>query len=170
MASGDLLGILKARDSIPPAANFATFDTRVGTNVTVDVLDFDDSTDESVFFLGHMPDNYDGGGLTITIEYMMTSATSGTVSLDISLMSITDDADDIDTKSFAAANNINPTVASATGETDYAPVTFTDGSDMDSIAAGEDFYLKFTRDANGTTSTDNASGDLELVKITIVET
>lgn len=170
MASGDLLATIYPQSGIPPAAAFATFDTRAGTNVTALVLDFDDTTDESMIFLCHMPNNYAGGGLTITIEYMMTSATTGTVSLDTSLMSITDDADDIDTKAFAAANNINPTVASASGEVDYAAVTFTDGADMDSIAANEDFYLKFTRDANGTTATDDAAGDLELVKITIKET
>jgi len=170
IASGDLLGTIYSRSGTPPAAAFATNDQRVGTNITVDLLDFDDTTDESIFFLCHMPDNYAGGGLTITIEWMATSATTGTVSLDISLMSITDDADDVDTKAFAAANNINPTTASATGEVDYAPVTFTDGADMDSVAAGEDFFLKFTRDANGTTSTDDMTGDLELVKITIKET
>lgn len=165
MASGDVLCTFTALDNMPPAASYATFDTRNGYAV----LDFDDTTDESAVFCGVMPANYAGGGLTVTVGWMATSATTGTISLDVAFMSVTDDADDLDTKAFAAANNANPTTASATGEVDYATVTFTDGADMDSVAAGELFYLKVTRDANGTTSTDDVSGDMELVFIKLVE-
>ena len=166
MASGDTLARFAPHSNMPPSANYATFDTRNGYLV----LDFDDTTDESALFWGFMPRNYAGGGITVTVGWMATSATTGTVSLDIALMSITDDADDLDTKAFAAANNANPTTASATGEVDYVTITFTDGADMDSIAAGEAFLLKITRDANGTTSTDNLTGDMELVFIEIKET
>lgn len=166
MASGQTLEVFKAIDNEPPSSNFATFDIRNG----IAVLDFDDTTDESAEFGGFMPRNYDGGGVTITIGWMATSATSGTISLDAAFKSLSDDADDVDSKSFAAANNANPTTASASGEIDYATITFTDGADMDSVAAGEYFRLKITRDANGTTSTDNMSGDMELVFVEIKET
>lgn len=166
MASGNTLAYFNALNAEPPASGYATFDTRNG----VAVLDFDDTTDESVDFGGLMPRNYAGGGLTVTVGWMATSATTGTISLDVSFMSVTDDADDLDTKTFAAANNANPTTASATGEVDFATITFTDGADMDSVAAGEYFRLRVTRDANGTTSTDNLSGDMELVFVEIKET
>lgn len=166
MASGDTLAYFSPHGNMPPSANYATLDTRNGYMV----LDFDDTTDESAVFWGFMPRNYAGGGITVTVGWMATSATTGTISLDVSFMSITDDADDLDTKAFAAANNANPTTASATGEVDYATVTFTDGADMDSIAAGEVFLMKITRDANGTTSTDNMTGDMELVFVEIKET
>lgn len=164
--SGDTLAFFTPQANMPPSSNYATLDTRNGYLV----LDFDDTTDESAIFLGFMPRNYAGGGLTITVHWMATSATSGTISLDIQLMSITDDADDLDTKAFATANNANPTTASASGEVDYATVTFTDGADMDSIAAGEAFLIKVTRDADGTTSTDNMTGDMELLGVEIKET
>lgn len=166
MASGDTLATFTALNNMPPSSAYATFDTRNGYAV----LDFDDTTDESAIFLGVMPRNYAGGGVTVTVGWMATSATTGTISLDVSFMSITDDADDLDTKAFAAANNANPTTASASGEVDYATITFTDGADMDSIAAGEAFLIKVTRDANGTTSTDNMTGDMELVFVEIKET
>lgn len=166
MASGDSLCYFTAQAGIPPASAFATLDTRNGYAV----LDFDDTTDESIIFQGVLPLHYGGGGVTVTVGWMATSATTGTISLDAAFMSVTDDADDLDTKAFAAANNANPTTASATGEVDYATITFTDGADMDSVAAGELFYLKITRDANGTTSTDNLSGDMELVFVSIKET
>lgn len=166
MASGSTLAYFKPQDNEPPSSNYATLDVRNGYLV----LDFDDTTDESAIFKGFMPRTYDGGGVTVTVGWMATSATTGTISLDVQFMSVTDDADDLDTKSFAAANNANPTTASASGEVDYATITFTDGADMDSVAAGEVFYLKVTRDADGTTSTDNMSGDMELVFVEIRET
>lgn len=166
MASGDSLIIFRANDNEPPTTSFATLDTRND----ISVLDFDADADESAVFGGVMPRNYAGGGITVTVGWMATSATSGTISLDVAFMSVTDDADDLDTKAFAAANNANPTTASATGEVDYATITFTDGADMDSIAAGEYFRMKVTRDANGTTSTDNMTGDMELVFVEIKET
>lgn len=166
MASADTLAVFSALDGQPPSSNYATLDTRNGYMV----LDFDDTTDESTIFCGVMPRNYAGGGVTVTVGWMASTATTGTISLDVSFLSVTDDADDLDTKSFATANNANPTTASASGEVDYATVTFTDGADMDSVAAGELFYLKVTRDADGTTSTDNMTGDMELVFVEIKET
>lgn len=166
MASGNSLVYFDALSAQLPSSNYATLDTRNG----VAVLDYDDTTDESADFAGMMPYTYSGGGITVTVGWMATSATTGTISLDVSLMSVTDDADDLDTKTFAAANNANPTTASASGEIQYTDITFTDGADMDSVAAGEYFRLRVTRDANGTTSTDNMSGDMELVFVSIKET
>ena len=167
MASGDTLCYFNALSGEAPATNYATLDVR---NVTP-VLDYDDTTDESTEFGGFMPRHYAATtGITITIGWMATTATTGTISLDVAFKSLSDDADDLDTKSFAAANNINPTTASASGEIDYATITFTDGADMDSVAAGEYFKMKVTRDADGTTSTDNMTGDMELVFVEIKET
>lgn len=166
MAAGDLLVSFGPLHGEPTSSNFATLDLRN----QVPVLDFDAATDESIVFSAVMPRHYGGGGVTLTIGWMATTATSGTISLDAAWMSVSDDADDLDTKSFAAANNANPTAASASGEVDYATIAFTDGADMDSVAAGEYFRLKITRDADGTTSTDNMTGDMELVFVEVRET
>ena len=45
-------------------------------------------------------------------------------------------------------------------------IAFTDGVDMDSVAAGERFRIKITRDA----ASDTATGDAELTGIEIRET
>lgn len=166
MASGDSLVYFAPAMAQFPTTNYPTFDTRN----SVLVLDFDDTTDETCYFRGVMPRHYDGGGVTVSVRWAATSATTGTISLDVAFMSITDDADDIDTKAFAAANNANPTTASASGEADYVDIAFTDGADMDSVAAGEEFFLLIRRDADGTTSTDNMTGDMELLGIEIRET
>ena len=166
MASGNALCYFDALAGQAPATNYATLDIR---NV-VAVLDFDDTADESMEFGGLMPRHYAGGGITVTVGWAATTATTGTISLDVAFKSISDDADDLDTKAFAAANNANPATASASGEVDYATITFTDGADMDSISAGEYFRMKVTRDADGTTSTDSMTGDMELVFVEIRET
>ncbi len=45
-------------------------------------------------------------------------------------------------------------------------MAFTDGADMDSIAAGESFRVKVTRDA----ASDDAAGDAEILFLVIKET
>src|SRR3990167_802874 len=167
MATTNYLAVFTPQDNQPPAATFATFDTRN----SVPVLDFDDTADESAVFGGVLPAHNAGGGLTVTLVWMATSATSGGVSWDVSVEAHADDAFDIDADGFAAANNSgSATTASATGEQQYTDITFTDGADMDSLAAGESFRLKVTRDANGTTATDDMVGDAELLRVIIKET
>lgn len=164
MASGDTLLLLLPGGAELPASNFATFDRRNGHLI----LDFDDSTDESAELGAIMPRAYSGGGLTITIGWMATSATSGDCIWDVAFKSVTDDADDLDSKAFATANSVTDTAASASGEVSYATVAFTDGADMDSVAAGEYFRLKITRDADNVS--DTMVGDAELLFIEIMET
>ena len=166
MASGDTLATFFPAQGEPPAANAATFDTRAG----VCVLDFDASADEDIQFPGFLPRHYAGGGITVTVGWMATSAISGTISLDVAFKSISDDADDLDSKSFAAAQNANPTAPSISGEVDYIEIPFTDGSQMDSLLKGEYFRMQVKRDADGTTSTDDMAGDMELVFVEIKET
>ncbi|KKK65637.1 hypothetical protein LCGC14_2972130, partial [marine sediment metagenome] len=66
-----------------------------------------------------------------------------------------------------AVNSVdNTTVPGTAGLVDIVTVTFTDGADMDSVAVGELFRLKVTRDA----VSDDAAGDAELVAVEIKET
>lgn len=167
MATTNIMAVFTPLSNEPPASAFATLDTRN----SVPVLDFDDTTDESAVFGGVLPNNYAGGGLTVTLVWMATSATSGGVSWDVSIEAHPDDTFDIDSDGFAAANNSgSATTASATGEQQYTDITFTDGADMDSLAAGQSFRLKVTRDADGTTATDDLSGDAELLRVIVKET
>lgn len=169
MASGDSLVVFTALAGEPPSSNYATLDTRNG----VPVLDFDDTTAESIVFSAVMPRNYAGGGVTVTLGWMATdtTVTPQAVSWNAYFMSVTDDADDLDTKAFAAANNSGSVnEATASGELSYDAITFTDGADMDSVAAGEYFRLKIERDAAGATATDSLTNDAELVFVEIKET
>jgi len=164
MASGNFLAVFTPMGNEPPASAFATIDLRNNHPV----LDFDDSTDESAVFGGVLPANYAGGGLTVTLVWLATTATSGDVIWDVSIERHQDDTDDLDSDSFVAVNSATGTTASASGEPQYTDITFTNGADMDSLAVGESFRIKVTRDANN--GSDNMSGDAELLRVIVKET
>lgn len=162
MASGNTLLVFQPHDNEPPASNYATIDQRNGHLV----LDFDASTNESAVFGGVMPQHYGGGGVTVYLHYAMSSATSGDVDWDVAFERVGDQQQDIDSDSFSAVNSVdNTTVPATSGNVDVVSVAFTDGADMDSVAAGEYFRIKVTRDA----ASDTAAGDAELVAVEIRE-
>ena len=169
MASGDTLAVFFPQDGEPPSSNYATLNTRTTTGAAALVLDYDDTTDESMDFAGFMPRHYGSGGVTATIGWIAYTAAGG-VSLDMSFLALAADSDNLHTASFASANNTAGTAASAVGQISYTTIAFTDGADMDSVAAGSLFRMRLTRDADGTTSTDDMVGDLELLFVEIKET
>ena len=164
MASGDTLLIFTPLHNEPPSSNPATLDTR---NLHT-VLDFDAATNESAVFSAVMPRSYAATtGLTVYIHYAMSTATSGDVDWDVAFERIGDGQQDIDSDGFAAANSVdNTTVPGTSGLVDIVNVTFVDGADMDSIAVGEGFRMKITRDA----VSDTAAGDAEILFLEIKET
>ena len=163
MASGDSLLIFTAQNNEPPTSNYATLDTRNNHLV----LDLDAGTNESAIFSGVMPQHYDGGGVTVLIHYAMSSATSGDIDWDAAFERIGDQQQDIDSDGFGDPNSQDDTTVPGTsGHVDVVSIAFTDGADMDSVAAGEAFRLKITRDA----ASDTAAGDAELLKVEIRET
>lgn len=162
MASGDTLAIFTPLHNEPPASAYATLDVRNSHPV----LDLDAASNEDAVFGGVMPQHYAGGGVTVYLHYAMSSATSGDVDWDVAFERIGDQQLDIDGDSFAAVNSVDNTIVPGTsGLVDVVSVAFTDGADMDSVAAGESFRLKVTRDA----ASDTASGDAELVKVELRE-
>lgn len=166
MASGDTLLIFTPLHSQPYdySIDTATLDVRH----LHPVLDFSDSTNEATVFEAIMPRNYASGGVTVYIHYAMSSAASGNIVWTAAFERIGDEVQDIDSEGFADANAVTDAVPSVSGKVGVASITFTDGADMDSVAVGEAFRLKVTRDADN--ASDTASGDAELLAIEIKET
>jgi len=165
MASGDTLVVFTARDNQPPSAAFATFDTRNGHLV----LDFDPTTDEDSIFEGLLPRNYGSGGITLLLVWAATSATSGSCRWQASFERLEDEGTDIDADSFDTAQSAGGTAPAATGALQYTTIAFTNGQ-IDGLLVGEAFRLKVGRDANGTTGTDDMTGDAELLRAEVKET
>lgn len=131
------------------------------------VLDFNQSTNETAVFSGMLPRSYAGGGLTVTIVFAATSATSGDVDWDAAFERIGAAQQDIDSAGFASVQSTdNTTVNGTAGNTMEVDIAFTDGAQMDSIAAGEMFRLKITRDG----VSDSANGDMEVLHVRLRET
>lgn len=164
MASGDTLIVFKPRDAEFPTSNFPTLDTRNNHPC----LDFDASTDETCYFSAVMPRNYGGGGLTIYVTGSWSSDTNNThtTQIDIAFERIGDGQQDLDADGFAQPNPCDLSVPSTSGLTDVGSVAFTDGADMDNVAAGELFRLEVMCDV----SAGDHTGDFELHSIEIKET
>lgn len=150
----------------PPAASFATLDLRNSHLV----LDFDGASDEEAVFAGVLSSAYAGGGVTVDTYWAFTSATSGSLRVQAAIERIDASSLDIDADSFAAFQSAGGTAPGTSGQVIKVTVAFTDGAQMDSLAAGEAYRLKIRRDADGTSGTDDIASDAELLRATLRET
>ena len=144
----------------------------VGTSSPVEnipVLDFDDTAIEYADFYCAMPSNYAAGGVTITFVWS-AAATTNTAILSAAFRRVQDDAEDLDTTvhTYDYNNTAALTPPSVVGEVAYDTLAFTDGADMDSVAATEYFILRVRRVP--TDGSDTLVGDLSLHSIVIKET
>lgn len=168
MASGDTLLIWTPQCNEPPVADYATPDVRDGSTTAHPVLDFDDTADESAVFSGVMPRHYDGGGVTVTLHWAATSATTGAVVWAVAFERIGDEQQDIDSEGFAAAQSGTFAPPGTSGLVSADGIAFTDGAQIDNVAAGEGFRLDVYRDADH--GSDNMPGDAELRFVEMKET
>ena len=163
MATGDTLLAFFPSDNEPPASNYATLDIRNGHPV----LDFDTTTAEAAIFTGVLPRNYAGGGVTVYIHAALTSATTGTLGWLVAFERMSDGSTDIDSDSFASDQTVTATTVPGTsGVILVLNVAVSNGANMDSVAVGESFRLRITRDVTN----DTAAGDAELLAVELKET
>ena len=162
----DTLVSFHPHNNEPPLSNYATLDTRNQHPV----LDFDPTTDEAAIFTSILPRRYGGGGLTVDIHWTASTSTGTATSCRWEAAFEAISGQDLDEDGFAAAQSAggNPNVDS--GKETITSIPFTDGAQMDSLAAGGAFRLKINRDANGDTGTDDMVGDAELLYAEIRET
>lgn len=159
MATGDTLIAFTAASAHLPASNPAGQDQTA--TALIPCLDFDDSTSETAYFLALMPGQYDGTtGLTVVLSWKFTTFVgSQTCDWEVSFYRIADDADSANAYTFATAQTVLATEASADGELDYASINFTNAQ-ADGIQPNEWFVMRVVRDATGGTA---SPGDAELI-------
>ncbi len=142
------------------------------------VVDFPSSAPNTLaLFPFQMPYHYGGGGITLTVGVVSSTAT-GDMSFAAFMKSLTDDVDNLGNlgtdpsglKAFAPPV-FNQTIDAATvaGEVKYFEIAMTDGAQMDSIAAGEYGQLLLMRDSQDGTNDDMAQ-DAEFVFMAMRET
>lgn len=166
MASGNSLAYFAAQSVSGPNTTTAQLDAILGTSTPAEsfpVLAFDTTTIEYADFRGKMPAHYAGGGLTVII-CSSAGTTTGAVTWEIAFRSFEDDTVDLDTT--AKTYDFNAvtigTLASAVGELTYDNITFTDGADMDSVGAGDEFLMRVRRNTADTAATDAYLHGIEL--------
>jgi hypothetical protein len=164
MASGTDLVVFTPLMYVPTATNFATLSMRNRHPILV----FDPSTDWNSIFPGLLPHSYSGGGITLEIHFSSVS-TTGAVRWQAAFERI-GTVLDVDADSFATAQSAGTTVPATTGLLAVTTILFTDGAQIDSLAAGEAFRLKINRDADGTSGTDDSTGVAELHRVLLRET
>lgn len=148
--------VFSAKDGIPPATNYATRDTRN----SIPVLDFDDTTEESTYFIGVIPNGASlGSGLKVTLHFMATSATSGNARWGVAFEAT---GTDLDADSFDTATESTVAISGTSGIETALTITCTT---IDSVAAQNRFRLKVYRDV--TDAADTVTGDLELVSVEV---
>ena len=162
MASGDTLLIFTTLANEPPAANYATPDVRNSHPV----LNFDTTTAEAAVFKAILPRHYAGGGITVYVHWCAASATTGTGGWTVAFERVSNSVQDIDADGFAGEQTITAaTVPATSGHVTITSVAVTNGANMDSIAVGEAFRLRITRDV----ANDSAAGDLQLFAVELTE-
>jgi hypothetical protein len=158
--------------SMPPGTLYATPDWRLGGSTpaeTISVLDFDQSTVEYADWKVVLPATYNGGGLTVTFFFTATTATSGNVIWSAAIRRLVLDSEDVDASQTYDYNDSSATAVSSTnGALKSATVTFTNGADMDSWAAGEPAIVRVRRFASD--AGDTLADDAELHAVVIRET
>jgi hypothetical protein len=159
MATGETLYVFTPQAK---AQGTATIDTINGNPV----LDFDSATDETAIFLGVLPRNYAGGGITATIVWS-SGLTTGDVVWDLQVER-QNEGTDMSSDSFAAAQSVTDSTNGTAEYANYCTIPFTNGAQMDSLGVGESFRLKLTRDADNVA--DTLAGDASLRRIEIKET
>jgi hypothetical protein len=175
MASGDTLLIIGPFAGSPPATLAASFAVMTGGSTPAEYwpcVDFDDASSEYMDFHNlFMPRNYAGTtGVTVTIVWAAPGETVVTAECrwEVAFRRIEDDTDDLDTSHAYAFNGVSADPPSAANEVAYDTITFTDGADMDSVAAGDFFTLRIYRDHDH--ADDDCTGDARLLGIEIKET
>lgn len=142
--------------SQPPASNFATPDTRN----SIALLDFDDTTSESAFWVGVVPEGTSlGSGINVIVHWLASTATSGGVAWGVSFEKMTSD---LDTDSFDTEVIGSSTTNGTSGIETRTSITITT---IDGIASGDMFRFKLSRKtANGA---DTMVGDAEVVAVEV---
>ena len=145
-----------------PTSNYAQFKSINGTNFPINMLAFDASTDESVFFRG-VANNFNLTGVEVRLRWYADTGTTGNCIWGVSLGAITPNVDtqDIETKALTPEQTITSAHLGTTGQRVQESVL--QMTNIDSMADLDALILKITRKA----SSDTMTGDAFLLDVLV---
>ena len=172
MASGDTLFILTPQAYTPPAANYATLDTVADGStpaMSIPVLDFDGSANESADWYVTVPSHYAGGGLTFSYAYAMSSTDGDAVEIEFRAFPFAD-ASSILTADLGmdgrTAVNVADDPSDNANEFNITTTGNLSHSDAGSPAVGAFIIIRATRDYDHASN----ANDLQLLAVHVKET
>lgn len=135
-----------------------------GTNFPVSGLYYDAGADESAYFKLRAL-RYGSGNLTLDLDWYADTASSGDVIWGAQIAAITTNTDsqDVETDGLATASTVTDTHLGTTGQRLHrCTITI---SNLDSLAADDDVWLRIYRDADA--AGDTMTGDAILTLATL---
>jgi len=172
MASGDTLFILTPQAYTPPASNYATLDTVADAStpaMSIPVLDFDGSADESADWYVTVPSHYAGGGFTFSYTYAMSSTDGDAVEIEFRAFPFADASSiltaDLGMDGRTAVNVADDPSANA-NEFNITTTGNLSHSNAGSPAVGAFIIIRATRDISYASN----GNDLQLLAVHVKET
>lgn len=158
--AGLQLNRFDANDALFPATDPAGGIGRNGHATLV----FDDTTDENVIFEDTISRDYLLGTMTVDIDWVARSATTGNARWGVSFERLASGLQDIDVDGFAAVRVTTSPASGTSGVITRSSITFTQAQ-ADSIAAGEAFRLRLIREASN--AGDTVVGDAQVLRVQV---
>jgi len=158
---------------IPEAAQFLAsafpqITRNLGTNFPVSTLAFDGAgTAAERAYWKWSPIGYTSGPITCDLIWYPASGTSGGVVWEAAIAAITPDADtqDVETKAFAAAQTVTDTHLGSTARRLHRATITLSGSSLDSLADGDECWLRISRLPGNSSDTITADAHLTSVRL-----
>jgi len=143
-----------------PASNVAAAFSRNGHPI----VNFDDSSDESIIFHGIMSKDYADDNIIVDLDWIAKTATSGDVRWGLEFERMNAGGHDLDADSFNTQQVGTSTTNGTSGIITRTSITVTQAQ-ADAIAAGDSFRLRVERVA--TDAADTMTGDAQLLRVNL---
>lgn len=154
----DLWASLNANRAVFPASNPG----RAGSRNAHPILKFDAAVAQSVVFHEVMSRDYSAGNLTVDIDWVAASATTGGVTWGVEVERSAPGGTDIDADSFATQQTGTSTTNATSGVVTRTSIVLTQAQ-ADSIAAGDAFRLRLQRVVGD--GGDDMTGDAQVLRV-----
>jgi hypothetical protein len=128
-------------------------------------VQFANSADIEAIYSNTLPEAYLGQGVTVTIRWVAQTATTGDVVWGISFERLNQAGVDLDdSPTWSTEKTVVSSAPGTSGQIQIASITFTDGAEMDSTQASENFRIRVRRlGDNGSDTMANAAQVLTIL-------
>jgi len=126
------------------------------------LIAFDDTTSEAIVLHGVISNDYSGGNVTVDLDTVADTATSGDFVVSVEVERIADGGTDIDADSFDTAVTATSTTNGTSGIVKRTSIVLSNAA-ADAWAAGDAFRLRVKR--LPADAADDMTGDLQLLRV-----